>query len=65
VMMIPDSGFGADVSGPAVRQIWDAIYGLEGHPAAAPNGVLPPLPRMNAAGQLVQSGGKPARKAGR
>ncbi len=38
VMMIPDSGYGADVSAPAVRQIWDSIYGLEGHKAALPGG---------------------------
>jgi penicillin-binding protein 2 len=55
VMMIPDSGYGADVSGPAVRQIWDAIYGLEGHKAALPGGVLPALPRVNTAGQIVPS----------
>ena len=41
VMMIPASGYGADVSAPAVRQIWDGIYGLEGHRAALPGGVLP------------------------
>jgi penicillin-binding protein 2 len=41
VMMIPASGYGADVSAPAVRQIWDGIYGLEGHPAALPGGLLP------------------------
>jgi len=41
VMMIPDSGYGADVAAPAVRQIWDGIYGLEGHPAALPGGMLP------------------------
>jgi penicillin-binding protein 2 len=40
-MMIPASGYGADVSAPAVRQIWDGIYGLEGHKAAAPGGRLP------------------------
>ena len=34
VMMIPSSGYGADVSAPAVRQIWDGIYGLEGHQPA-------------------------------
>lgn len=46
VMMIPDSGYGADVSAPAVRQIWDGIYGLEGYPAALPGGKLPSaLPR--------------------
>jgi len=52
VMMIPDSGYGADVSAPAVRQIWDSIYGLEGHRAALPGGRLPGLPRVNDAGQL-------------
>jgi penicillin-binding protein 2 len=41
VMMIPDAGYGADVSAPAVRQIWDGIYGLEGHRAALPGGRLP------------------------
>jgi len=47
VMMIPDSGYGADVSAPAVRQIWDGIYGLEGHRAALPGGTLPSrLPRL-------------------
>src|SRR3984885_12315014 len=28
VVMVPDSGYGADVAAPAVRQIWDDIYGL-------------------------------------
>ncbi len=55
VMMIPDAGYGADASGPAVRQIWDAIYGLEGHPAALPGGNLPGLPHVNNAGQIVPS----------
>lgn len=53
VMMIPNSGYGADVSAPAVRQIYDAIYGLEGHPAALKNGQLPPPPHMNSAGRVV------------
>ena len=55
VMMIPDSGFGADVSAPAVRQIWDDIYGLEGRKAALPGGSLPGLPHINSAGQIVSS----------
>ncbi len=55
VMMIPDAGYGADASGPAVRQIWDALYGLEGQKAALPDG-LPALPHMNTAGQMVESG---------
>jgi penicillin-binding protein 2 len=63
VMMIPDSGYGADVSAPAIRQIWDAIYGLEGQKAALPGGALPALPHINSAGQLVSSGsGTPAGK---
>jgi penicillin-binding protein 2 len=53
IMMIPKSGYGADVSAPAVRQIWDGIYGLEGHKAALPGGVAPKLPHINNAGQVV------------
>jgi penicillin-binding protein 2 len=55
VMMIPDSGFGADVSGPGVRQIWDALYGLQGHKAALPGGKLPALPQITGAGKIVQT----------
>ena len=53
VMMIPNSGFGADVSAPAIRQIWDSIYGLEGHPPALQNGQLPPPPQISSAGVIV------------
>jgi penicillin-binding protein 2 len=53
VVMIPDSGYGADVSAPAVRQIWDSIYGLEGHKAALPGGAVPKPPRVDQAGQIV------------
>jgi hypothetical protein len=41
------------VSAPAVRQIWDSIYGLEGHKADLPGGALPPPPRTNQTGQIV------------
>ncbi|HKR71127.1 MAG TPA: penicillin-binding transpeptidase domain-containing protein, partial [Streptosporangiaceae bacterium] len=52
VMMVPASGYGADVSAPAIRQIWDGIYGLEGHRAALPHGRLPSsLPRLPSAGR--------------
>ena len=61
VVMIPDSGFGADVSGPAVRRIFDALYGLQGSKAALPAGRLPALPSINSGGQIVQTG-QPARK---
>jgi penicillin-binding protein 2 len=57
VMMIPDSGYGADVSAPAVKQIWDGIYGLQGHKAALPGGRLPGLPHINQAGQIIPSAG--------
>jgi len=63
VMMIPNSGFGGQVSGPAVRQIWDGIYGLEGHKAALPGGVLPGLPHLNSAGQMVPPAGYVPRPA--
>jgi penicillin-binding protein 2 len=66
VVMIPNSGFGAQVSGPAVRQIWDGLFGLEGHKAALPGGVLPGLPRLNRAGQMLPPPGfapKPAKPA--
>ena len=38
LVMVPDSGYGADVAAPAVRQIWDGIFGLEGKKAAVPLG---------------------------
>jgi penicillin-binding protein 2 len=44
VVMLPNSGYGADAAAPAVRQIWDGIYGLEGRKAALPGGQLPPIP---------------------
>jgi penicillin-binding protein 2 len=55
VVMIPDSGYGADVSAPTVKQIWDDIYGLQGQKAALPGGKLPHLPRINGQGQIVRS----------
>ncbi len=44
VVFLPNSGYGADAAAPAVRQIWDGIYGLEGHKAALPGGQPPALP---------------------
>ena len=41
VVMLPNSGYGADAAAPAVRQIWDGIYGLEGQKAAMPGGTCP------------------------
>jgi penicillin-binding protein 2 len=53
VVMVPKSGEGADVSAPCARQIWDSIYGLEGHKAAFPGGQAPSkLPAISANGAI-------------
>jgi penicillin-binding protein 2 len=48
VVMLPDSGYGADAAAPAVRQIWEGIYGVDGKKAALPGGNLPALPNLAA-----------------
>jgi penicillin-binding protein 2 len=48
VVMLPNSGYGADAAAPAVRQIWEGIYGLAGKKAALPGGRLPGLPNLAA-----------------
>lgn len=54
VVMVPKSGEGADVSAPCARQIWDSIYGLEGHRAAFPGGQAPrTLPRLASNGTII------------
>jgi penicillin-binding protein 2 len=54
VTMIPNSGYGADYSVPLVRQIYDDIYGLEGHKAAVTGGQVPSsLPQISANGQIA------------
>ena len=55
VVMVPDSGYGADVAAPAVRQIWDGIYGLEGHQAAVPGGQLPSSPPQITSSGVIQA----------
>ena len=58
VVMVPDSGYGADVAAPAVRQIWDGIYGLEGHKAAVPGGQVPSsLPQITSTGTITAPAG--------
>ncbi|MFI5067348.1 MAG: penicillin-binding transpeptidase domain-containing protein, partial [Streptosporangiales bacterium] len=58
VVMIPDSNYGAEVAAPAVRQIYDDIYGLEGHQAAFPGGRLPSaLPGIAADGTITAPAG--------
>jgi penicillin-binding protein 2 len=58
VVMLPDSGYGADAAAPAVRQIWDGIYGLEGKKAAMPGGNLPALPKLTATSVKATTSGK-------
>jgi penicillin-binding protein 2 len=58
VVMIPAAGFGADTSAPAVRKIWDALYGLEGQKAAIPNGQVPTaLPKISSSGAISPPAG--------
>ena len=64
LVMVPDSGYGADVAAPAVRQIWDGIFGLEGKKAAVRGGLVPSaLPQITSTGAIkppsgyAQSGG--------
>jgi penicillin-binding protein 2 len=58
LVMVPDSGYGADVAAPAVRQIWDGIYGLEGHHAAVPRGQVPSSPpRITPTGVITAPSG--------
>jgi penicillin-binding protein 2 len=54
VVMVPKSGEGADVSAPCARQIYDSIYGLEGHHAVFPGGQPPrKLPGIAASGAIT------------
>jgi penicillin-binding protein 2 len=58
LVMVPDSGYGADVAAPAVRQIWDGIYGLEGHKSAVPLGQVPSAPpRISPTGAITAPSG--------
>jgi penicillin-binding protein 2 len=41
LVMLPGAGYGAAGAAPAVRQIYDGIFGLEGKKAALPGGQLP------------------------
>jgi penicillin-binding protein 2 len=46
VATITDAGTGGGYAAPAVREIYEAIYGLTGKPAALPDGKLPKLPKV-------------------
>jgi penicillin-binding protein 2 len=46
------------VAAPAVRTIWDDIYGLEGHKAAFPGGKAPTgLPSVSTTGAITAPAG--------
>lgn len=48
VIMVDKGGIGGVVAAPAVRQVWDTVFGLEGHKAAFPYGHPPnKLPRLS------------------
>jgi penicillin-binding protein 2 len=55
VIMVDKGGQGGVVAAPAVRKVWDVVFGLEGHKAAFPTGVpskaLPKIgPQVSPAG---------------
>ena len=54
VLMVEQGGTGAGTSGPSVRGIYEAIYGLGGEPPLLPGG-LPPdgLPAIDAGGSVA------------
>jgi penicillin-binding protein 2 len=53
VVMIEQAGQGGQVAAPAVRQIWDGIFGLEGHKGAYPGGQPPAaLPKVGVDGTV-------------
>ena len=66
VMMVSQAGTGSGTSGPAVRRIWEALYGVRGDRVeprrAAIPGVTPPerLPTFTRDGSILP----PARRSG-
>jgi penicillin-binding protein 2 len=54
VAMVEEAGTGGTVAAPAVRQIYEGIYGLAGKPAALANGQTPTkLPRVLRDGSVI------------
>jgi penicillin-binding protein 2 len=49
IVMLPSAGYGADAAAPAVKEIWDDLYGLQGAKAALPGGNLPATPTITKA----------------
>ena len=69
VMMVSQGGTGSGTSGPAIRKIWEALYGIEGTrvdtAAAALPGARPPtgLPVFADDGAILPPATRPAEKA--
>jgi membrane peptidoglycan carboxypeptidase len=53
VIMVPKGGYGADVAGPATRELWDGLYGLEGKTNVLPKGLRADLPNFSKDGNIV------------
>jgi len=59
VIMVDKGGQGGVVAAPAVRQVWDAVFGVDGKKAAFPTGVPPKvLPKVGP--QVTPRSGSPA-----
>jgi penicillin-binding protein 2 len=66
VAMITEAGTGGSVSAPITREIYDGIFGLEGHKALLPGGMLPSkLPVVRADGTVAPPGSHTGRPAPR
>ena len=65
VIMVDRGGQGGVVAAPAVRKVWDAVFGLEGHKAAFPTGVPPKsLPRIGPQVTPAHQGPSPSPSTG-
>jgi penicillin-binding protein 2 len=64
VSMVTQGGTGGTTSAPITREIWDGIFGLEGHKAVLPGGALPTaLPVVRADGTVAPPGTKTGQPA--
>jgi penicillin-binding protein 2 len=64
VAMVTQGGTGGTTAAPITREIYDGIFGLDGHKALLPGGVLPTrLPVVRADGTVAPPGTKTGRPA--
>jgi penicillin-binding protein 2 len=58
VVMVSEAGTGGTYAAPAVREIYEGMYGLAGRPAALPGGAPPgKLPKVNPDGSVAAPAG--------